>query len=234
MESMKDFEKEINESLEKVDTYNDELAGVWEQFEVDRENETVFNVKITEVVDAGAITSLNEVRAFIPISHISTEFITDIKDYVGKSLDVVIITADREKNRLVLSHKVLGKKLAKEEVLKNLENIKVGDRLLAKVERFKDYGAFVLLENNISALLHISEISHKRVKSVEKVLKEGDEIEVQVIGIDGDKVSVSKKALEEKPGEFKEFKKEKATFEYNKEKVAISTSLGSLLSDIKF
>lgn len=229
MESMKDFEKEINESLKNIEKYNDVDASKWEQFELDKQKQTVFRVKITDVVSAGAITSLNDIRAFIPISHISDAYVEDIKAFLGKSLDVVIITADKENNKLVLSHKVLEKNKKKEDELNILSNLHIGDEINAVVESFKDYGAFVKLENGLSALLHISQISNNRIKHPGIVLKIGDKIKVKVIKIEDEKISVSKKILEMEENE----SLDEEVFDYKEEGVA-STSLASLLSGFKF
>ena len=96
------------------------------------------------------------------------------------------------------------------------------------VESIQNYGAFIRLENGLSGLVHISQISSKRVKSVGDVLKKGDEIQVKVIGVKDGKISLSMKALEEKPEEEEII--EKVEIPKAEE---IGTSLGSLFKNIK-
>ncbi len=231
MESMKDFEKEINESLDNMKQYNDPDASKWEKFEEDRQNKVVHQVKITEIVKAGAVAHLNEVRAFIPASQLSSRFVEDLNEYLGKSLEVVIITADEANKRLVLSHRELEDKEKKENLARKMANIHVGDILEGKVESLKDYGAFINLEEGVTGLLHVSQIAHTRIKHPAVVLKEGQEVRVKVIGMEKGRISLSKKALEPQAGEFAKGKEEEV-FDYKESGVA-STSLAGLLSKIK-
>ena len=230
MESMKDFEKEIEESFKNLKQYNDPDASKWEKFEEDRINKEVHRVKITEIVKGGAVTHLNEIRAFIPASQLSTKYVEDLESYQGKSLDVIVINVDEENKRLVLSHREIEEKAKKEEMAKNLSKISVGDVVEAKVESLKDYGAFLDLGNGLNGLLHISQISNKRIKHPGVLLKEGDIVRVQVIGIEDGKISLSKKILEAEVGEFE---KDEEVFEY-KENGRATTSLGDLLKGLKF
>ena len=108
-ESMKDFEQEINESLENIKDYEDKDAGKWEVFEKQLADKEVLRVKITEIVKGGCVALVDEIRAFIPASQLSTSYVEKLEDYQGKSLDVVIITVDRDKKKLVLSHRELEK-----------------------------------------------------------------------------------------------------------------------------
>ena len=71
----------------------------WDVFEEMMENKAVFTVPIDESVKAGVVTSLKGVRAFIPASQLSTSYVEDVNEWIGKEIDVVIITADRDKQR---------------------------------------------------------------------------------------------------------------------------------------
>ena len=106
--------------------------------------------------------------------------------------------------------------------------IKEGEVLTGKVETIKDYGAFVDLGDGVSGLVHISQISLDRIKHPSVVLKEGQEVQVKVIGNKDGKISLSMKALEEKPEE--EEIVEKVEIPKAEE---IGTSLGSLFKNIK-
>ena len=107
-----------------------------------------------------------------------------------------------------------------------LANVKTGSDLTGKVESLQNYGAFVRLENGLSGLVHVSQISQKRVKSPKDVLNTGDEVTVKVIGIKDGKISLSMKALEEvveEPEEKVEIPKSEN----------IGTSLGDLFKGLK-
>ena len=107
-----------------------------------------------------------------------------------------------------------------------LANVKVGSVLTGKIESIQDYGAFVRLEDGLSGLVHVSQISQKRVKSPKDVLNTGDEVKVKVIGVKDGKISLSMKALEEVPEE----PEEKVVIPKAEN---IGTSLGDLLKNLK-
>ena len=163
-ETMKDFEKELEESYKTMDTKEDPDAGKWDVFEKMLAEKTVAKVKITEVVKGGCIAFLEEVRAFIPASQLSTQYVENLDEFLGKSLEVVVITSEPAKKKLVLSHRAIEKEEAKKERQAKLDSVKVGDVLEGKVDSIKDYGAFIDLGDGISGLLHVSQISNQRVK----------------------------------------------------------------------
>ena len=108
-----------------------------------------------------------------------------------------VIDVDQANNRLVLSaRELLKEKEAKEREAK-IASIKIGSVLTGTVESLQTYGAFITLEDDLSGLVHISQISQKRIKSPKDVLNVGDEVTVKVIGIKDGKISLSIKALEE-------------------------------------
>ncbi len=230
MENMKDFEKEIEQSFENIDQYNDQDFSKWEKFEKDRQDKVVYKIKVSEVVKSGVITYIDEIRAFIPASQLSTKYVENLEDYAGKSMDVIIITADAKNKKLVLSHRALEEEAIKNEKEEKFNSLQIGDVFDAKVESIKDYGVFVVLENGLSGLIHISQISNKRIKNPKSALKLGDIVKVKLIGKDNSKLSFSKKALEEQP--FVD-KKEEKVFNY-KEKDRATTSMADLLKDFKF
>ena len=107
-----------------------------------------------------------------------------------------------------------------------IANVKVGSVVKGKVESLQTYGAFVRLEDGLSGLVHVSQISRKRVKSPKDVLSVGDEVTVKIIGLKDGKISLSMKALEEKDEE------EDIKVEIPKSE-NIGTSLGDLFKNIK-
>ena len=106
----------------------------------------------------------------------------------------------------------------------------VGTVLEGKVETIKPYGAFVDLGNGISGLVHISQMSTKRVATPEEVCKEGDTVKVKITRVKDGKVSLSMKALEEAPAPAEDDIPDISKF-VTKEKA--TTNLGDLLKNIK-
>ena len=110
-----------------------------------------------------------------------------------------------------------------------IANIKVGSVLTGTVESLQNYGAFVRLEDGLSGLVHVSQISQKRIKFPKDVLNVGDEVQVKVIGVKDGKISLSMKALEED----KEKAEEKAEKVVIPKAEDIGTNLGDLFKNIQ-
>ena len=202
----------------------------WDAFEEMMENKTVFSVPIDESVKAGVVTSIKGVRAFIPASQLSTSYVEDVNEWIGKEIDVVIITADREKQRLVLSGREAARIKRNQEKKNKIDALKVGTVMEGKVETIKPYGAFVDLGDGISGLVHISQMSTKRVATPEEVCKEGDVVKVKITRVKDGKVSLSMKSLEEAPAQEQDDIPDISKF-VSREKA--TTSLGDLLKNIK-
>ena len=189
-------------------------------------------VKISAVTKSGVTTTLEGMRAFIPASKLSLGFVSedDLKDWVGKSVDVRVITAQKDGKKLVLSAKEL---LREQEAAQRKEAaalVKVGLVTEGTVETLKDYGAFINLGKCVTGLLHVSQISQKRIKTPSEVLKEGEKVKVKVIKVADGRISLSMKVLEDAaPAEEKE---EKISFKLPKSE-AIGTGLGDLLKGLK-
>ena len=165
-------------------------------------------------------------RGFVPASKLSLSYIEDLETYLLKDIEVRVIDVDQASNRLVLSAREILKEKEKKAREEQIASLKIGTVLNGKVETLQNYGAFVKLENGLSGLVHVSQISQKRVKLPSDVLNVGDEVKVKVIGIKDGKVSLSMKALEE----VKEEPEEKVEIPKSEN---IGTSLGELFKNLK-
>ena len=179
------------------------------------------------IVNGGAIAMVEGIRGFIPASRLSLSYIEDLESYLLKDIEVQVIDVDQANNRLVLSARELLKEKEKKEREEKIANIKVGSVLTGTVESLQNYGAFVRLEDGLSGLVHVSQISQKRIKFPKDVLNVGDEVQVKVIGVKDGKISLSMKALEEAIQEEEEVKVEIPKSE------DIGTSLGDLFKNIQ-
>ena len=90
------------------------------------EERTVVPVKIAEIVNAGAVAYLEGIRGFIPASRLSDEYVEDLKEFDGKTIEVTVITADEETHRLVLSGREAAREKKQEET--NKKNCKMRSR----------------------------------------------------------------------------------------------------------
>lgn len=118
-------------------------------------------------------------------------------------------------------------KLAKEKQDK-VASIEVGSVVEGVVESIKPYGAFVALDNGVSGLVHISQISEKRIKSPSVVLSVGQKVKAKIISTENGKISLSMKALLDVAEEAKE----ELDYELPRSE-AVGTGLGALLKNIK-
>ena len=200
----------------------------WDKLKKLMEERTGVKVKISEVVNAGAVAYLEGIRGFIPASRLSDEYVEDLKEWDGKTIEVTVITADEEERRLVLSGREPAREKKQAETNRKIEKCEVGAVMNGTVETIKPYGAFVALENGLTGLLHISQISTQRIKHPGAVLKEGQEVRVKILSTADNKISLSMKVLAEEAAEAESH----STYDYKEEGQA-STGLAALLKNIK-
>ena len=141
-----------------------------------------------------------------------------------------MIEANQAEGRLILSAREILREQKKSRRCKKTCICTGWKCCKGTVESLQSYGAFVRLENGLSGLVHISQISTQRIKSADQVLHVGDEVDVKVIGIKDGKISLSIKALAEDAE--KEQEEELEHVEIPKVE-AIGTSLGDLFKNIK-
>ena len=107
------------------------------------DNDSTVEAKVTQVVKGGLIATIDNVRAFIPGSQVTTHFVKDLSKYVGETLVCKVLNIDEKKRRLVLSHRAVVEAERKEIEDKAWENITVGEKITGKVQRLTDFGASV-------------------------------------------------------------------------------------------
>ena len=180
---MADFKKEIDESLKTLNVVENEGEApeeetgfnAWDKVQQYLEDGTVLSLKIGGIVNKGVIVYVDGLRGFIPASHLEIGYVEDTNPYLGKTVEAKVITADSEKNRLVLSVKevLYDKKRAEKE--QRINAIEAGAVLTGKVESLMPYGAFIDLGDDISGLVHIEngKISLS-MKALEEVAPEED------------------------------------------------------------
>lgn len=215
-------------TTETMSDYEDHFddANPWNLVTKYMEEKTVLPVKVEGVVNGGVIVMIEGLRGFVPASKLSLSYIEDLETYLLKEIEVQVIDADQANNRLVLSARELLKEKEKKAREDQIANLKIGEVLEGTVETLQNYGAFIKLDNGLSGLVHVSQISQKRVKLPSDVLNAGDKVTVKVIGIKDGKISLSMKALEE----VKEEPTEKVVIPKSEN---IGTNLGDLFKNIQ-
>lgn len=210
---------------------NDVLA--WDKLQELFEQGTIVKVRVKETVPKGVVTYLEGIRAFIPASQLSADYVEDTSEWVGKEIDVRVITVDKDKEKLVLSGKVVERERREEERNHRISMLVPGSVVEGTVETIKPYGAFVSLGDGISGLVHISQISQKRLSSPNEVLKEGQKVRAKILNTNDNKVSLSMKALEDIMEKGQADPEAAADLDKYASRESIGTGLGDLLSKLK-
>ncbi len=165
---------------------------VWDVLK-DMENRgQALEVKVKEAVKGGVVARYQGARVFIPASQLSLSYVEDLTAYVGTKLEVKLIEVDGDKKRAVASHKEILKVQREQQRGDQLARLKEGDTLTGTVVRLANYGAFVNI-GAVDGLVHVSQMSWRRVKHPSEVVKEGDVVEVIVVSVDRDAEKVGLK-----------------------------------------
>ncbi len=178
----------------------------WKRFEEAFERGDVITVTANEANKGGLLLEIDGIKGFIPVSQLAplhyprvngadTNMILQrLQQLVGTKFLVKIINIDKENGKLILSEKA-----AMEEQRKvALGSLKVGQKVKGKISGIVKFGIFVAFDG-LEGLVHISEIAWGHVKDPADYGKLGDDVEVLVIGIEGEKISLSMKRLVEDP-----------------------------------
>lgn len=168
---------------------------VWDELKEDFKDGTVFRIKITEAVPAGITGYVKGIRAFIPASQIALEYVEDTESYVGMTLEAVIITVEPKEKKLVLSAKMIARERAVVEKTQKIGRLNEGDIVEGKIERMESYGIFIGIGEGLTGLCHISQITNRFIKSPKEIVKLGENVKAKILKIEGDRISLSMKAL---------------------------------------
>jgi small subunit ribosomal protein S1 len=183
-------------------------ALIWSDAESAVKNATVLSLEVKEANKGGLIIDWQGIQGFLPASQLSAEnyprvsdgdkdkILVALNELVGKHLSLVMITADPKEHKLIFSEKGLQVKEEKEEKVNKYD---VGNVVKGEVTGAVDFGVFVKLEPGLEGLVHISELDWGLVEDTKALYKVGDEVNVKVIEVKDDKISLSIKQLKENP-----------------------------------
>lgn len=172
----------------------------WTAIEAALANEETVEATVTSEVKGGFRVSLAGLKAFMPRSEADTDARIAADQIVGKSCQVAILEARRKPENIVVSRR---KPLMADLEAKRAEffaGVAVGDKVSGKVKRMADFGAFIDL-GGVDALLHVSDISWRRINHPSEMLNIGQDVTVEIVKLNAEtgKVSVSIKALQADP-----------------------------------
>ncbi len=183
-------------------------ALIWADAESAVKNATVLSLEVKEANKGGLIIDWQGIQGFLPASQLSAEnyprvsdgdkdkILTALNELVGQHLSLVMITADPKEHKLIFSEKGLQEKEEKEEKVNKYD---VGNIVKGEVTGAVDFGVFVKLEPGLEGLVHISELDWGLVEDTKALYKVGDVVDVKVIEVKDDKISLSIKQLKENP-----------------------------------
>lgn len=183
-------------------------ALIWSDAEEAVKKQTVMFLQVKEANKGGLIIEWQGIQGFLPASQLGGEhyprvedgdkdkILSALNDLIGKSLSVIMITADQKEGKLIFSEKGPQEKEEKEE---KVSRYSVGDTLNGTITGAVDFGVFVKLEEGLEGLVHISELDWGLVEDTRSLYKVGDAVKVKVIEVKDDKISLSIKQLKENP-----------------------------------
>ncbi len=154
--------------------------------------------KVYSLTKGGFNVDVLGARAFCPVSQMALRGVSDNAALIGKTMDFLVIECSENCRRIVVSHRQLEEAEANEKRAAAMENLSVGAVVKGVVMRMTSFGAFVDV-GGVEGLMHVSEISWQHVVKPQDLLKTGQEVEVKVLDIKGDKIALSMKALMENP-----------------------------------
>lgn len=181
---VRDAEGELILSKKRAD-----LEAAWKKIIHAFEHQEIIAATCIEQVKGGLIVDIG-LRGFVPQSHVDVRPVRDLSDFVGEELRLKILELDRSRRKVVLSRKKVieeERETSRESTLKSLYE---GEIREGKVARITNFGAFVNL-GGVDGLIHISELSWRRVNHPSEVVRVGDVVEVLVLKVDSKKEKIS-------------------------------------------
>lgn len=197
LEVLKVEEEAFILSKRKVDAQK-----AWVNLEERFNSGEVFETEVKDVVKGGLVVDLG-VRGFVPASLVEAHFVEDFSDYKGKNLTFKIVELDKEKNRLILSHRAVVEEEKGKHKKNLLSTVTPGQVIDGTVQRITDFGAFVDI-GGIDGLVHISQLSHQHIDKPSDVVQEGQKVKVKVLNVDRDNERISLSIKETQPGPWSE------------------------------
>ena len=190
------------------------------------EENAILTGKVVQVVKGGLNVEVDGARIFVPASLVSDSFERDLNKYQGQDIQFVITEFNPAKRRIIGDRKQIMSAQKKEQHDKLFSELKEGDTRTGVVKNLTDFGAFIDL-GGADGLLHISEMSWGRIENPKKLFKPGQEEEVLVKEISGERIALTRKFPNENP--WKDAESKYAVGEIVKGKVARMTDFGAFI-----
>ena len=180
----------------------------WQTIKEKLDNGEIIEAKVVKANKGGLMIDIDGTEAFMPVSQLSSvhyprvegankqKILLELNKLIGQTLKLKIIDLDPREKKLIVSEKSAEEKKLK----KALEKYAIGDIIEGTITGVVDFGAFVKFDE-LEGLIHISEIDWQIIDNPIEFFKVGDKVKAKIVEIEGDKVSLSTKALKENPWE---------------------------------
>jgi len=169
----------------------------WDQLEVGSHTKA----RVTGQNQGGLTLKIRGNEAFMPMSQISIQRDVDASTLLGETLVCEVMEIDRSRGRVLLSRRRIEEGERMVALSEAVGNLTPGAKVSGKVTRIEAFGAFVNIGSGVEGLVHVSQISRKRVEKVDEVLKVGQDVNAMILEIKegGKKISLGMKQLEPDP-----------------------------------
>ena len=177
-----------------------DASAIWENFCESAGTDEILSGKVVETVKGGVLVMSKGIRVFIPASQATASRGESLDDLLHQTVRFRILEVNRQRHRAVGSIRSVLRDERKEQEAEFWNNFEEGEVYTGKVKSLTSYGAFVDL-GGVDGMVHISELSWRRIKNPSEVVSVGDVIEVYVKSFDPEKrrVSLGYKKAEDNP-----------------------------------
>ena len=171
--------------------------AAWDEVEVG----SLVKARVTGQNTGGLELKIGPMAAFLPASQVGLRHEDNLASYIGQTLTCQVLEVDAGRKRILLSRRVVLEKERESEVKDRLGRIATGQIVKGKVTRVETFGAFVDIGGGLEGLVHVSNLSRRRVENAGSVVAQGQEVQVQILEITegGKRIGLSMKALEPDP-----------------------------------
>lgn len=182
-----------------------EKEKLWNMLETRNSTGDTITVKIIQANKGGLVAQYGDMQGFIPVSQLSSKHYPRVNgdrglikqkldEIIGQTIEVKIMSYDKVSNKIIFSEKAAGEADLEEKA----QNYEVGQRVSGKVTGIVDFGLFVDI-GGIEALVHISQVSWQRINNLRDHFAVGQDVEAEIVSVEGGRVSLSMKKLQPDP-----------------------------------
>ncbi len=223
------LKEEIEVLLERFDRHQGQLIcskekavfnKSWDKMNEYFEQKKVLTGIVAEVIPGGLMVDIEGVKAFLPSSQVDIRPVKNLKSYLGKAIECLILDFNKKKRNILLTRKAVVEEERNKLKSTTLDHLREGMVVEGIVKNILDYGAFIDL-GGIDGLLHVTDLSWQKIKHPSDLLQEGQKLAVKILNFDleNEKISLGLKQLQEDP-----WLNQLKTFKVNQEVIGTITS----------